>query len=442
MLGGHIEAQLARQLARILRDEDRVLFNEAVRSARGGAPRAAYAMLWLGCVESIRRNFREQAIRDKSAARIAGELAGRERLGNAADAFLLDQARAYGWLTEADWATLAHIYHMRGVYMRPTEEPPSPATLTAAANAVVEIVLSRPAELRQGYLREQLRLLTTDPSFLDDVPDSTARYAEDVYTKTAPELHVWLIRQLCKTLEAMNTDPGAALLIRRALRFARAFIRRGSPGMFAAWDVIADLGKFPTSLCAVLAVPELFMLLEPPAQDMIVGQLLATQAWRARHLKDLERLHGSGALSPRQVERFVFAVESMSLTSVAAVGIKPMYYAGSLLRELGSGDWSRQNSAVDVLRGVGARGVAALPGATQRALGAQLARAAGAKGREAVRLADELAHAPHDWPDVFVQALAGDSGTPSAPHESERTEQLAGVNRLARPRILRRPDSA
>lgn len=443
MLGTDIDTLLAPQLARILSDDDRVLYEEAVRAAQGGAHRAAYVMLWLGCVESIKRKFREQALRDKSAGRISAELDGRERLGASADAYLLDQARAYGWLSEADWATLAHIYHMRAVYSRPAEEPPGAVTVVAAANAVVDIVLSRPAELRQGYLRQQLRLLTTDPSFIDDVPESTVRYADEVFDKAAPELHVWLIRQLCRALEAINGDPEAAPLVRRSLRFARAFIRRGAPAIFHSWDVIADLGKHPTSLCEVLAVPELFTVLEPQTQDLIVGQLLVTQSRRARHLKELERLHSSGALSARQVERFVFAVESMALTSIAAIGIRPVYYAGSLTRELRCGDWYRQNLAVDVLRGIGARGMASLPAAMQRALSEHLWQAAAGKSREAVRLVDELTGAPGEWPSAFVEGVserAGRERPVAISRERERDEQIAGVNRLARPRILRRTD--
>ncbi|MEP6692237.1 MAG: hypothetical protein ABJD07_13840, partial [Gemmatimonadaceae bacterium] len=39
---------------------------------------------------------------------------------------------------------------------------------------------------------------------------------------------------------------------------------------------------------------------------------------RPIHLKRLESLHAKGAMTPRQVERFAFAIESMSLASVAA----------------------------------------------------------------------------------------------------------------------------
>lgn len=53
--------------AKILTEEDRPLFQEAVTSAFHDALRGAYILIWIACAEGLKRKFREAVVRDGNA---------------------------------------------------------------------------------------------------------------------------------------------------------------------------------------------------------------------------------------------------------------------------------------------------------------------------------------------------------------------------------------
>ena len=77
--------------ARIHDDEDRPLFDDAVKAAEAGALRGAYVMVWISCAESIKRRFREAQKRDDAAGKIVGEFDQKERDHKSVDKFVLDK---------------------------------------------------------------------------------------------------------------------------------------------------------------------------------------------------------------------------------------------------------------------------------------------------------------------------------------------------------------
>lgn len=52
-------ADLSGFAEKIAADEDRPLFEDAVKSAQANVLRGAYVMIWLACAESLKRRFRE-----------------------------------------------------------------------------------------------------------------------------------------------------------------------------------------------------------------------------------------------------------------------------------------------------------------------------------------------------------------------------------------------
>ena len=63
----------------ILAEQDRPLFDDAVKAAEVGALRASYMMIWLACAESLKRRFREAQLRDHTAGNIVGTIENRKR---------------------------------------------------------------------------------------------------------------------------------------------------------------------------------------------------------------------------------------------------------------------------------------------------------------------------------------------------------------------------
>jgi hypothetical protein len=250
------------------------------------------------------------------------------------DQYLLDEAKKYGFLSGTEHHRLQHVYEMRSVYGHPYEEQPPVEDLVAGAAAVVDLVLSKPTKLRHGYLTEQVRLLTEDRRFLDDVPEATERYAAEVYSKAETCLCPWFLRRLWAKLSTMIADPASALFVRRGTWFSRAYLRQdgniGSP----SWDVISDLTQFPTVLSDTLAVPDLFPLVSMHAQDIVIGNLLSAGTVEGTHLRLLEALQVAGVLNTRQENRFISELTQMPLDHLASSGVSPVHYANHIVEKL------------------------------------------------------------------------------------------------------------
>ena len=197
----------------VLDEQDRVLFDEAVKAANAGVLRGEYVLVWLSCAESLKRRFRAVRSRDATATRVSGEVERREAAHGSIDQLLLKESKDYGFIDDAGFARLSHIYEMRCVYGHPYERQPNEEDLVASAAAVTELVLSQPVRLRHGYLTEQVRLLTQERAFLDDQREPVAEYAKEVLGRMDDSLLEWFIEKLWGAAEALVPDKSMALFV-------------------------------------------------------------------------------------------------------------------------------------------------------------------------------------------------------------------------------------
>ena len=135
---------------RVLADDDEPLFDEAVKSAGVGALRGAYILLWLSCLESLKRKFREAATRDHTAGKIVVKFKEQEKKHQSIDKMILSEAEKYGFVSDVAYQKLEHIYDMRCIFGHPYEEAPTEEEVRHAACTVVENVLSKPTTLKEG----------------------------------------------------------------------------------------------------------------------------------------------------------------------------------------------------------------------------------------------------------------------------------------------------
>ncbi len=399
---------LGKYFDRVLSPEDRVLFEEAVVSARASARRAAYIMVWLSCAESLKRKFRELAPRDGRATQVTGEVARKEGLQHAVDKYILEQAKEYGFISNTDYAQLVHIYEIRCIYGHPYETSPNDEQLVAAASAVTESVLSRPTKLRHGYICQQIQLITKDATFLDDLHENVAIYATAVHPKVDDSLHLYFMQKLWGEIESLLPDPTMAIYVRRGTWFSRAYLTLAIDGFLPLWDVVQDLVKTPGSLSNVLSDPVLFARVSEHAQDIVVGKLIVMATTTSTGLRLTHELHAAGVLSERHRERFASAVKDISLDFLVSSGYPPIYYANRFIEDLKSHNWYKQNPAVEALKNVGALSIGSLSPETQVHLGNNVLQAADGNAKSAVSMLQEISVDGTVWPEHFVEGVVAE----------------------------------
>ena len=395
-------ADLNSYTGRVLEEQDKILMREASACLTAGANRAAYITVWLATAESLRRKFTEAAVRDHRASDIVRQIQGREAAHKAVDAMLIDKAKEYGFITDAEATRLQHLYENRNVFGHPYEQRPSDQLVETAASESVDIVLGRPIALREGYLSQQVTRLTADLAFLSDDQEAVEDYARLVHARCAPDLRVWLVRKLLRALDGVFADPSTDELQRRNVWFLRTFLLCDTT-IFDEWDAVDDLPDHPAVLPGLLARADLFALLSNHAKDIVVNTLIQAAGADPRHLELLWDLQEDRALDERHQEQLSVTLSSMKLSRLTGGALPLRAYWERVVDRLRSHSWNPQNDAIQVLRAAGPAQVAELDAEAQEELGRNVMQAAEGTAFSAVNLLGELTSANPPWPPKFVE---------------------------------------
>jgi len=394
-------------LERIRSDEDKLLFDDAVKAAECGALRAAYIMIWLSCAESLKRRFREALTRDSQAGAIVAEIRKKEESHHAIDGYVVDQAKIYGFLSDSAHQILRHIYDMRCIYGHPYEKAPSEEQVVHGASSVVEHLLSRPVTLKHGFCNQLLHDLTTDAVYLDDYKEAVQEFASDVLVKIDGTVYPWLFEEYAKKLDAL--DPTLKVFTRRGRWFLQQMVKVGGTELFDSDEWLRVVSTYKTSSVQVFHTAEAFRELGPRAQDCLVGIIIEKSVKNPNLLQVLDSLDLTKCLTLRQSERFKERIEQgppfvgQSASWLRATGLRLPLCFPKIIELLKSHNYHTQNPAAELVAEKGAESVAELSEADQEILGRNILQSADGGAYSSIELIEEAGRTA--WPEAFVKGL-------------------------------------
>jgi hypothetical protein len=187
--------------SRIKSDSDKHLFDEAANCAAIYALRASYILIWLSCVESLKRKFKEAAQRDATASKVVGKVKKAEDQERSVDRIILTEAQKYGFLSGPETQKLTAIYNARCIYGHPYENAPSTEDIVQAAATVVDLVLSKPTTLKKGYAQKLIANLTEDIAFLGHSQQAVEEFAVSTLEKIDSSVHSYFIKKYFRKAE-------------------------------------------------------------------------------------------------------------------------------------------------------------------------------------------------------------------------------------------------
>ena len=399
------QVDLSNYEMRVSTDRDLPLFREAVVSAKAGALRAAYVMIWLACAESLKRRFQEAKNYDNTAGTIVGKIVDLENQQRSVDKTLLKYARDYGFLSEYGHTTLSQIYELRSIFGHPYEEDPSPEQVTNAAATVVDLVLSKPVKLRHGYVQNILKDMLGNRTYLDDQQSAVAKFAKNVCLKLDDSIYTWTLRKYWEELEALSDDPPMGSVFARGIWFCHAMLLEVGVTIFDHDEWHELVNTFPKTLMGVCSTTSIFDGIGEHAQNSLIGQILEESQTRASVLAHLQRLSSQGALSDRQQERFNEHVSQLTISDLRASGLSTNTCYAEIIRALKIYDWYTQNPAMALLRSNGPEQAAELTEEQQENLGRNILQAADGGARSAWAFLSSLAESPTPWPSSVVRGV-------------------------------------
>jgi hypothetical protein len=304
---------------------------------------------------------------------------------------------------------------MRGVFAHPYSQAPTLDEVRAALAIAVEAVLSQPSFLRHGYITQMLNLIFTNRTYLDDVEVKVQAAARDASRRVLPELHPYLVKKLAESLQAIVDDPDAARFRRRAIWFARAYLRAVDARLSEEdWNTVTVTTEYPDAMAEIASVADLWRRLPEHAQDILIGTLLeGTPSETFSHdpgrrlplgnLDKVLRLEQAGALTARQRERVPEAIEESPLRVLANSAVGLPRYVDRVIAMLASHNWYKQNIAVDVLRTAGVENVGRCSHSDQEILGRNVLQAAEGTAGEAEQFMEALGRGNEIWPSSFIR---------------------------------------
>ncbi|MCY4365062.1 MAG: hypothetical protein OXE17_02380 [Chloroflexi bacterium] len=404
-------ADLAEYFDRILVPEDKPLFEEAVKASKVGALRSAYIVIGLACAESLKRRFKEAAVRDNVAGKIVGQFEDMEQSHKAVDKFLLEEAKEYGFLSGSQLTVLSHIYDMRCVYGHPYEEAPSEEKVIEAASEVVELVLSKPVKLRHGFARDLLKNLLENRSYLDDLEIAVSSFAKRILPRLDEQLYPWFMDQYWNELEKFADDPSMSVFFRRGLWFCHAMLEEVSVALLSSEEWHNKVNNYPKTLPRVCSSSAIFPGIGELAQDSMVSMLLEESAIQPSLLTLVEKLNSDGVLSARQHTRFLDHISNAPINTILKSELSTGTCFENLIDALKAHNWYVQNPAMRMIESNGPENASELTEEQQIDLGRNILQAAEGTANLAIDFLEGLAKGPVQWSRSVVQGVVLESFT-------------------------------
>lgn len=408
--------EISSYLTKIHDDEDRPLFEEAVKAAEAGILRAAFIMIWLSCAESLKRRFKEAAKRDGKAGKVVGEILKKEKEHKAIDKFLIEQALEYGFLDDASHLVLNHVYEMRCIYGHPYEKAPSEEQVLHAAAVVISNLLSKPVKLREGFVELLINNMLSEKTYLDDQKESVSEFTKDILKRIDENVYGWMLEKLWEKLEGIGKDPSANIFFRRGIWFSQAFLEVYGVNCFngSKWhEIVQDR---PIVSFAVFQKACLFISIGKRAQDTFISSVIESSEQFPTYLQILEHLSNNSALNTRQNERFKAHISSKclfgeGLMSVAGakwlksakLQIKTVY--SLVVKGLKSKNWYIQNPISEFISDNINLGFGKLTRKEQEELGRNILQAAEGSSGSACELLTKMEQTQASLPKWLISGI-------------------------------------
>jgi len=387
---------------KILSQEDKPLFDEAIASAEGGALRGAYILVWICCAESLKRKLREAATRDNRAQQIITEIETREASRQSADSLILKRANEYELIDDVALQKLTYIYDMRCVYGHPYESAPTKEELLNAVSVAVSAILEKPTLYRKKYVETLIERLTRNVDFLERSKISIQTYAREISVRIDPESYRHLANVYSSELEKMCSDPSLSDLVIRGIWFLPEFLKSVGTD-FITEDQWHDfvLGCPRISQMIFLKNKDLYDAIGKRADDSLVSYALTNAALRPTGLKLLEAFWEHDKLSAAQRA----SLTAVDFRTMKAAHLKTSTAYNGIITELKSRNWPRQNAAIEMLNSNDRLEISRLNNVQQDNLGRNILQAADGDSGSAIAYLISLNADYTNYPKAFIKGI-------------------------------------
>lgn len=401
-----ISTELDKFEKQILYENDKLLFHDAIISAKGNALRASYIMIWLSCAEALKFRFQKAQVRDNIAQKIVSDINKKESEHKSVDKFILDESKKYGFISDSEYSILCHIYEMRCLYGHPYNEAPTKEQILHAASVVVNAVLIKPIMLKEGFCSQLINELMTIKNYLDNHQTVITQFAVEIIKKIDPSIYDWFLEKYWTELEKIANDPSMSLFFKRGCWFSRAMVLSKGVESIATEKWHSYFTKYPKTLINICNNMDIFLNIGELAQDFMIGTILDESIQTPSVLSFLGELLLGNVLNDRQNERIKDKVLNINTSDLIFSNLSIVVCFDKVISALKSYNWYTQNPIIQFIINKGPSDINNLDENQQQCLGRNILQAAEGSSAEACRFLELISTDVTRWPHHMIMGIA------------------------------------
>ena len=259
----------------ICSENDKIIFDEAVRCLKAGAFRMAYIAAWISIAESLKGKLRTLAEKDEVADKILAEIETKEKQFIPQDRTILERTKEIGIIDDISYRQLEPILKMRNLFAHPYHTAPNRNETISALELAVNKVLSIPPLFNKPYIDYLLEKLEKDKHYLDDLRQRVESFAQEITPRVTSRVYPYMLKGLFFKLNAVLYDPDRVFIRNRLIWFTRAYIAVVRPDFVASqWSLRKKFEDFPWAVTVVIASKSVWSLIPTDVQDSVMSLLL------------------------------------------------------------------------------------------------------------------------------------------------------------------------
>lgn len=409
-------------------EEDKVLLNEAKIGAENGALRSAYIMLWLACVESIKRRFKDLEPFDNVIGSVNADIRRKEEAGQSIDKFLVGKYLEHGYIESMEHRSLLEIYSSRCIFAHPYERAPREGKVMSALEDIGEMVINRPLKFRQGFASRKINEFLTNPQFVSNRRESVETFAEDVFQKTDDSIHFWIVKTLCN-----ETDVSDPTLYEKAMFFIQKFLCLSDIKIFDGQDLPSFILKH-VILVHSLCKPSLFKQLDGRSKEVVVNSIFNWSKNDKTFFRNIYELYSKELLEARAAEEFKDSLNAQDIKELYQIGIPSNHIFDRLINEFKSSNWYRQDDAMKLVHNMHPDGILSLSDQQLFILGNNILQAAVGGERNSKSFIRTLYLTSNKWPASMIKGIFAENfindNNKVRPKLDYLSESINGVRQL------------
>lgn len=392
-------------LANINDSQDLILFEDAVKSANHGMYRSAYILVWLCCVEALKRRFKECGKYDKQANDIYSQIINLEKQHKAVDESILKRSKNYGFISDFEFTKLNQIYVHRCVYAHPYKEAPSKENVLSAISDIVNIVLLKPTMLSEDYIDRLLNKLSNDINYLNDYDVTVKNETQNWLDKINSIYYSYFIEKYCDIAEIYSKDNTKEIFVRRAKWVIEEILLKTRYNIYSNEEWHDFIIKYPNfSINLAINNKDFFLNIGERAQDYLISKILEIANYAPGYLQILAPYLEDKDILRDNYSKIISKINSLSLDALKSSGLKLKYYVSALLNELESFDYYRQNPTITLIQ-ENEQNIATLDLDQQFKLGELIHKAAHNNAWYAKDYINKIVSNPNEFPLEFLRGI-------------------------------------